>query len=62
MSADAPLLRSLVAVDEEGERMVNPLLTGVLQHLGRTRFWSSSAWCGFCWPPEAWLRSVPTPW
>lgn len=30
-----PLLRSLVAVDEEGERVVNPLLAGVLQHLAR---------------------------
>lgn len=30
-----PLLRPLVEVDEEGARVINPLLTGVLQHLGR---------------------------
>lgn len=30
-----PLLRPLFIVDEEGEPAVNPLLTAVLQHLGR---------------------------
>ncbi|MBI4588629.1 MAG: hypothetical protein HY725_07300 [Candidatus Rokubacteria bacterium] len=30
-----PLLARLVAVDEEGERAAHPLLTAVLQHLGR---------------------------
>ena len=30
-----PLLRPLVAVSEEGERTINPLLAGVLQHLAR---------------------------
>jgi len=31
-----PLLRPLLATDEEGERAVNPLLAAVLQHLGQT--------------------------
>ncbi|MBI4560951.1 MAG: hypothetical protein HY724_02820 [Candidatus Rokubacteria bacterium] len=32
---DDPLLGPLVGADEEGERVVNPLLAAVLQHLGR---------------------------